>query len=215
VLCTVLLLLAGAATVPAATAADDPAAPSSRRELRSLYKEAAAALDTGRYDDAAGLYQRWLDAAPGDDSRRPKALYEGAVAEILRPAEHRDLARAAAHLGELHSTSPGDDRGRDTAVLLSLLETLDDQSAAVERLGDQLDELRQGLAAEETALEAENTELEQQTDELASRLAAAEAEAEALRAERDDLRSQLTAARTELERKQQALDRVKETLVGN
>lgn len=182
----------------------------SRWQARRLLKDARTALAAGSSGSAAELYQRVVDGTQPGDERRGEALYGLAVSRLEDASmEAVDDARQA--LSELLGTQPEHERAVEARALRTLLEAL----AAVR---SRATEGEAALAAREAAWQRERETL---TAEAQGRIAAAAAESGDLAAELEEAQARLAAAQAELEAtrreltaKEEALRRIKETVVG-
>lgn len=204
----VVLATLAAPALPAA-GADDQTSSLSGREARRLQKGAAEAVSSGRLAEASELYEELLAGLPAGDDRRAAALHYGAMTYLLldetpEPAHRR---RAAALLEELLTAFPGYERSLEDAVVLRLVSGTADLEA-------ELAEYRGSLAAESAELEREQQRLTEEREAVAEQLATAEAETRVLRSRVSQLEAQLAEVQAELAKKEEALERVKATVVG-
>jgi hypothetical protein len=207
-LALIAALAAGAAPLPAAAdGPDGEPSLSGRWAVRGALRDADDALAAGRLDQAGELYRQVVASTDAGDERRAEALYGVALVEALTPPGERAAARAAAALEELTSSFPGFERGPEVAAARSCLEEMSRAGGETERLAARVAELEAVLAERTARLAAEDAA-------AGDRVAELEAEGEALRAQVDQLRKKLSSVEAELKKKEEALDKVKQTLVG-
>lgn len=206
-LALVAVLAAGAAPPAAADGPEGDPPLSGRWEIRGALKDAGDAVAAGNLDQAGELYRQVVASIAAGDDRRAEALYGVALVEALTPPAERDAARAAAALEELASSYPGFERGPEVAAARSCLAELDRAGGDSQRLTSRVAELEAELAERTARLAAEDAA-------AGDRVAELEAESEALRAQVEQLRRKLSTVEAELKKKEEALDKVKQTLVG-
>ena len=158
-------------------------------EAIKLRSQASEALEEGEAARAATLYARLAAGSTGD--QRAKAQFFAAVAEIT--ADAGDLTVARRHLDSLLAERPE----HDTAP----------QARALVRLLGQVDGIRGQVDA---AMAQASMVAEEQGDEAA----AAAGRVESLAAEIDRLIAELAATRAELAKKNEALEKLKQVVVG-
>lgn len=190
-------------------AADDEGGPplSGRREVRKALRDADDAMASGNYGQAAELYDQVVASTGEDDEQRGEALYGFALAEALRPAADRDGTRGADALRELADSFPGHERRHEIAAGLACIEQASRAGAEAARLEARVAEL-------EAATAAQKARLAEQDAASDGRVAELEAEAGELRAEVARLRSRLATVEADLKNKEEALEKVKNSLVS-
>lgn len=203
------LLLVPVGLAPRPAAADDEGGPplSGRWEIRRALRDADDALGSGRFDQAAGLYEQVVASTEQDDSQWADALYGLALAQFLLPWEQRDGARAAAALRELADSFPDHDRRLEVAAVLGCFDEAVRRSAEAEGLTERVAELEAAIAEQSARLAEQDATAEGRAESF-------EAEAAELREEVARLRGRLATTEAELKKKQEALEKVKATLVG-
>ena len=174
---------------------------------RKALSAARTALERGRDRDALRLYELVLakEALPG--ARRAESLYESGILQASPDPAIRNLANARNRLEEFGATYPRHERRVEAATALALIEGI--ESAVFEA-----EALRGSIVAKDLACAGEKEGIE-------SRLATSSAEAQALetqvqtqRSEIQSLRSEAQALRAEIEKRDEALRKVKDALVG-
>jgi predicted RNase H-like nuclease (RuvC/YqgF family) len=211
-----LLLTPAAGIAARATPPDDGEAPlADRREVRAALREADQAMAAGSFDRAAELYEQVVASTGEGDGQRATALYGLALAQALRPPESRDTARAAAALRELTAAFPRHERSREAAAGLACFDRLEAAGAETERLGSRVAELEAAAASQAATIEQQAARLAELDAAAEGRAGTLETESTALRKEVGRLRARLAEVEAELEKKQEALEKVKQTLVGS
>jgi len=173
------------------------------RAAKSALKSARASVQSGRLVDALRQYERVIASAPAADESRAEALYWAGFLRMSPDPGLRDIDRARAYLGELkvfHGTSGRQD---EAGILLALTEELGDTSRAAESL-------RSDLAARVRESEACRAD----RDAVNGRLQAALGENETLKESDAARRAEILGLRDEVRRKDEALRKVKEVVVG-
>jgi len=185
-----LAIVLACGLVAAATAAEEL----SPRELRKLDKEAGKALQAGRDDQAATLYQQLLDATAAGDDRRRDALWVVAMSRLAaEPGD--DPARR--HLQELADSFPRLAKGPELAAMRAVLAALDDAGAEIAGVRAELEERSEAFEAERRRIE----EAQKQSDETDDRVRSLEGQLRRVRAD-------LAATKEELDKKEEALQRL-------
>ncbi|MEM9553363.1 MAG: hypothetical protein AAGC60_03830 [Acidobacteriota bacterium] len=87
-----------------------------------LLRDADAALEVHSWERAESLYLQVADGRPRSDSRRAKALWGAAIAEIAQPAAERELGLARARLDALLTAYPERDEAVAARALRDLLD---------------------------------------------------------------------------------------------
>lgn len=186
-----------------------------RRDIRAALRGADEAMAAGSFDRAAGLYEQVVASTAEGDGQRATALYGLALAQALRPPESRDADRAAAALRELTTAFPRHDRSLEAAAGLACLDRLAAAGAETERLQARAAELEAAAAAQAATAEQQAARLAELGAAAEGRAGTLEAESATLHKEVDRLRARLAEVEAELVKKEQALEKVKQTLVGN
>jgi chromosome segregation ATPase len=191
--------LAGAAGSVSAT----PVAPMSPRAAKAIIKTARASMQSGRSADALKQYETVLASRPSSEDSRAEALYWAGFLRMSPDPVLRDIDRARAYLGELKVFHDANARQDEAAILLALTEEMGDARRAAETL-------RADAAAR--ARDAESCVAEK--DAVNGMLQAAMSENEALKESDSAYRAEIQGLRDEVRRKDEALRKVKEVVVG-
>ncbi len=179
----------------------------SGRALKKAAKEAGKAFDAGRYDQALELYEQVLASTSGTDEQRGDALYGSAMIRLSPSAGHHDVDRAAEHLEEL-AAFPRHSRALEIAAARALLAQVGSARAEVER--EQAE-----LQAKMLAIEAERKQAEAELEEAAAdQSAEADDRVKALESRLRKARAETTECRADLEQKEEALQKLRDALVG-
>ena len=179
----------------------------SGRELKKAARLAAKAFDAGRYGEAIELYDRILASPSSGDTQRGDALYASAMIRLSPASGHQDVDRAGEHLEEL-AALPRHPRGLEIAAVRELLTQVASARAEADRGIAELEakleafevERRQAQEAQEQEAAEESAETEDHVKSLESRLRKARAEA--------------SECRADLEQKEEALQKLRDALVG-
>ncbi len=190
-----LLLLVGHLHTPAA------AQELSAKELKKAVRSADKAFDAGRYDQAIGLFDQILASTSGTDPRRGDALYAAGMIR-LSAAGHQDAEAARRHLDELEAF-PRHPRRLEIATLRDLFSGLDSARAEVERLEEKA-----------AAIQAEREQAEAEAEEAAGESEAAGGRVRSLESQLRKRRAELSECQAELEKKEQAVQKLRDALVG-
>lgn len=176
----------------------------SKWELRRLWRDAQEAVRTEQLDQAIGHYRSLVAAETGP--ARLEALYLASVLELNQVESAIDLAHLKADLAEVAGTSG--ERRWEASALLAALE-------ANQESGRRLASCEAAGSASAAAWASEREELESRTNATSARLSSLEAERDQSRRETRACQRELEETRTELARKEHALAKVRETLVGS
>lgn len=184
------------------TASTSRAEELSARDLRKLEKQAAKADAAGQHDAAKELYESILDGTEPGDSRRADGLFFVVVKELANGDGLSSGGRA--HLDELLSSFPHHAR-RDQ------IELFDDWLRRDVAQREEIARLEQSLAEQAAACEAMKGELSgaagEQQEEMAGKI-------RRLERQLATVRQDLAATQAELETKEEALEKLKNALVG-
>lgn len=196
----ILLLALSMALVGGSTAAAEDL---TDREFKKLDRQATKAEDAGRLDDVRSIYDQILAGTPTGDTRRAKALFFvlsqelGASPDALSPA-----ARSA--LDELLKEFPGHLRRRQ----IEMFDRWRQQRAAH---AAQLAELQDALAEQRAECEAMHGELSGAAGEKEASL---NRQVQRLKGQLGTAQQELETTRAELQKKEEALEKLKDALVG-
>lgn len=194
--------LAGSAgKVSAASVA--PAAPMSSRAAKATIKTARASMQSGRPAEALRQYESVLASTSPSEEARAEALYWAGFLRISPDPALRDLDRARAYLGELKVFHGGGGRQDEAAILLALSEEIGDSSRSAEKLRTEAAARAQDSETCRAERDAANVELQ-----------AALNENETLKESDSAHRAEIQGLRDEVKRKDEALRKVKEVVVG-
>lgn len=201
------LALAFALVLAGAAAARDL----SPRQLKKSLKEADEKWSDGDVDAAVDVYEEILAATEPGATERADALY--ALIVVSLGPDGRDLGRARTLLSEFEAF-PRYPRRLEVRTLAGLMDSAESAGTELRRveaeLAQVLDDLesdRRQPEAETAAAESLETSLEAQIETLAEKLAKAEEEL----ASKDD---ELRAVRAELAKKEEALEKLRQRVVG-
>ncbi len=173
----------------------------SAKELKKAVRSADKAFDAGRYDQAIGLFDQILASTSGTDPRRGDALYAAGMIR-LSAAGHQDAEAARRHLDELEAFSRHP-RRLEIAALRDLFSGLDSARAEVERLEEKA-----------AAIQAEREQAEAEAEEAAGESEAAGGRVRSLESQLRKRRAELSECQAELEKKEQAVQKLRDALVG-
>jgi hypothetical protein len=186
----------GAAPPPVAT-------PLTSRAVRAAVKSARAAVSSGRVADGLKGYESVLASSASSGKSRAEALYWAGMLRLSPDPALRDIDRARAWLGELKVFHGEDRRQDEVAIFLSL----------TEELGD----LHRGAQSVRTELEAMDRDREAcrlEKVEAADKVVALTSENQSLKDAESAHRAEILSLRDEIKRKDEALRKVKEVVVG-
>ncbi len=203
--CIVSMLLFAGAQAPAAGAQE-----LSAKEIKKIQKQADKAFGGGQHAAALELYEQLLAATPPGDSRRAEALYAVAMARISPASPPRDVDGARPYLEELATSFPRHPRRLEVAALRAGLEELDAARGGLEAAAAKMAEKEAAFAAEQ----AERERIEAERAEIADESEAADGRVKSLAAQLRKVKAELAETRLELETKEEALQKLKEALVG-
>lgn len=173
------------------------------REFKKLDRQATKAEDAGRLDDVRSIYDQILAGTPAGDTRRGKALFFvlsqelGASPDALSPA-------AGSALDELLKEFPGHLRRRQ----IEMFDRWRQQRAAH---AAQLAELQDALAEQRAECEAMHGELSGAAGEKEASL---NRQVQRLKGQLGTAQQELETTRAELQKKEEALEKLKDALVG-
>ena len=170
---------------------------------RTSLKQARRALMEGRRAEAYRIYRAILETTPRGDERRSEALYWVGMLKLSPDPTMRDVGRGRTMLKDLVASAPGWERAYEASIALTLLDRVDAERAAGEAL-----EARRA----EAALATENCLNEKQ--DMDGTIDAGQAEIKALQTQVAARRAEADGLREELRRKDEALKKVKEAVVG-
>lgn len=157
---------------------------------RRVAKEADAALQAGRFDEALSLYDRLADGTRVSSKRHSRALRQGAVASLLvEPAQPETAV-------ELLDRLPNA-RDPEIAMLRRLASIAANGTEGSEASPASTQDAEEAEAPPASKAEAEK-----------------DAENEVLKKRIQRLELQLAASQTELKRKEEALEKLKAMVVG-
>ena len=188
---------------PAQAQSPSPPPISPGRALR----RARRALAKNQEADALGLYEQVLSQDPIAGSRRAEALYGAGLLHLRSNPESRDLTRARDCFEELLSVYPTHERRREAQTALGLIGQIDgghDESAS----------LRAEVSHHDEACAEEKTRLIDRARAAEESAGALHAETQTLKSEVRTLRNENQGLHAELEKRDEALRKVKEALVG-
>jgi hypothetical protein len=197
--------LAGAGTIASTStrAAAGSAAPMTGRTARAANKNARAAMQSGRLVDALRQYEKVIAGTPAAEPSRGEALYWAGLLRVSPDPALRDIDRARAYLGELKVFHGAAGHQDEAGILLALTEEMGDTKRSAESLRDE-------LAARGREVETCRTA----KDDLSGRLQSALGENETLKESDSARRAEIQGLRDEVKRKDEALRKVKEVVVG-
>jgi tetratricopeptide (TPR) repeat protein len=184
---------------PASTSAQEL----SGRQLKKVAKQAEKAFDAGGYDQAIELYDQVLASTSGTDAARADALYGSAMIRLLPDAGHQDVERARQLLDEL-AAFPRHPRHVEIAAARALLD----------RLGSARADVEHSIAELETKIAAFEAERVQAQAEEASGQDAADDRVRSLESRLRKARGEVSECQADLEKKEQALQKLRDALVG-
>jgi tetratricopeptide (TPR) repeat protein len=178
-------------------------APMSGRAARAAIKNARAAMKQGRLADALGQYESVLASTPPAEDARGEALYWAGFLRISPDPALRDFDRARTYLGELKVFHGGSGHQDEAAILLALTEEIGEANRTAE-----------SLRAEVAARGKDNESCRAETDSANGKLQAALSENGTLKESDSAHRAEIQGLREEIARKDEALRKVKEVVVG-
>jgi hypothetical protein len=177
--------------------------PLSARAAKAELKTARGSMQSGRLADALARYESVLASSTPAGESRAEALYWAGLLRLSRDPALRDIDRARAYLGELKVFHAASGHQDEAAIVLALSEEIEDQGRAA-------DMLRSELASSRSETEA----CRSQKGEADGRLQAALGENEILKESDAARRAEIQGLREDLKRKDEALRKVKEVVVG-
>lgn len=185
------------------------------RELKKLVKQVDKAIQSGGLDLAFELSSQLLSATSYGDPTRASALYFMTLVMASPQPPAHDPVLARQYLDELHSHHAGHRRSVEIQALHYWAQSLDLKDI---QLGQ-----KQGQVLErETQIGAYRRRLAQRDEELAELRRAfgeesetSSQEARVLRARLRTLTAELAELGAEIERKEAALEKLKQSLVGD
>jgi len=175
----------------------------SSREVKATLKTARATLQSGKNADALAQYEAVIASTPATEPARGEALYWAGFLRVSPDPGLRDIDRARAYLGELKVFHGPSGHQEQAAILLALTEEIADADRSAARL-------RADLAARARETEACRTD----KDAVSGRLQSALGESATLKESDSALRAEIQGLREEVKRKDEALRKVKEVVVG-
>lgn len=155
-------------------------------ELR-LQSDASNALEAGDFAAASEHYARLAAGSNGD--RRAESLYFRTVAELSKERDERDEAAAREALDQFLAEFPRHEKAAEARVLAQFLE---ERSNSRDRLEEIL------------------AQAERQVDQRAE----ADNQVESLESKVERLGAELAATRAELKKKEEALEKLKQVVIG-
>lgn len=185
------------------TGRTSPPPPLSSHAVRSALKDARTAVQRGRLADALRQYEAVIAASDHASSARAEALYWAGMLRLSPDPSMHDVDRARAYLGELKVFHSASGRQDEAAVVLALSEEIGDLHRAA-------DSLRAEGASSDAAAQSCRSEKE----DVKGKLQAAMGENETLKESDSAQRAEILGLREELKRKDEALRKVKEVVVG-
>ena len=192
---------------PAGSPSPGPDAPtkpgSPYRVTRSSVRHARAAMQSGRLMEALRIYQAILDETPPEDGRRAEALYWAGMLRLSSDPALRDVQAGRGSLRALGAGYPSWERHYEAALALALTDEVEAQRAAFAAS-------EASRAEADRAVEACRSEKQEMSGQTASALD----EVKALKSQLTAGRAEADGLREELRRKDEALRKVKEVLVG-
>lgn len=180
------------------------------RQLKKSLKEANSKWLGGDVEGAVELYEDVLAATESDAPERADALYALIVVSLAPDSPFRDPERLPALLSE-YDRFPAHPRHLEVRTFESLMDAADRERKESRRLADDIAADRE--ACERERLELRETSgrrsesLEAEIEDLAGKLAQAEEELALKDAE-------LRIARAELAKKEEALEKLRQRVVG-
>ena len=180
------------------------------RELRKTQRQADNAFAAGQFEQAASLYQQILTSTEPGSKRRSGALYAIALLNISNDPATRDAEAARRQLQELATNFPRFDRRLEVVALRSLLDEIDAGRAEIERRGIELAEKDAALKNRPRQTEARQTS----TGGGDEGNPVDDARIKTLQAQLRKALDELAQTRTELTKKEEALEKLKDALVG-
>ncbi len=185
----------------------------STKELKKAVKQAGSAFGAGRYDQALELYDRILTSTSGADARRGEALFASVVIRLSATAGHRNLVVAKQHLEQLEAFPRHPERVA-IAALSDLFSGLDSVRADGERRVAELEEQAAAYQIEREQAAAEAEQAAAEAEEAAGESEAAGGRVRSLESKLRKVRAELAECQAELETKEQALQKLRDALVG-
>lgn len=178
--------------------AADESASLNAKEVKKALRKADKAYESGRSDDALPLYRQILASTEPGDASRASALY--ALAFDALTHETSDVP-VRDYLAELLEEFPRH-RSQEVQIVLSWLRERDATLSKVKELSHALD-----------AEKAERQKTSGNQEDLLGQVQAMGEELEATRKELAATRKELAAAKAELAKKDEAIKKLRDTLV--
>ncbi|MEM7351769.1 MAG: hypothetical protein AAF657_13310 [Acidobacteriota bacterium] len=175
----------------------------SPKELKRSQRQVEKALASGQIDKVVETSEKILATLPAKDPRRGAALYVVALAHLAPNAAAEDQATARRYLEEL-AGQPRHLRHSEVTALRGVFDQLDQ---ARSETATRQAELEEKLAAAEAQRQEAEAEVAGESEASDERVAKLEAQ---LRRARGDLQR----TKAELEKKDEALQKLKDSLVG-
>ncbi len=198
----VAVVLLSAALGPVSPSAEELSA----KELKKVSKQAGNAFGAGQYAKAIVLYNQILASTSGTDTRRGDALYASALIRLSADTEHQDVEAARRHLDQLAAFPTHPDR-LAVGALRDLFTGLDSARDEAERRVAELEAKIAAYQAEQEQAEVELEEAAGESEAVGDRVRSLESRLRKVRAE-------LAECQAELETKEQALQKLRDALVG-
>ena len=196
------LALSGERAATASAPAGSAALPSARA-ARSALKTARTAMQSGRVADALKGYESVLASSASAQDSRAEALYWAGMLRLSPEPSLRDIDRARAYFGELKVFHGGSPRQDEAGIILALTEELADVHKTAE-----------SARSERAAADRDRTSCLDEKQQASETLKTALAENASLKEADAAHRAELSGLRDEIKRKDEALKKVKEVVVG-
>jgi hypothetical protein len=184
-------------------AAPTVARPLTSRAVKAALKSARAAVGGGRPAEGLRGYEAVLASPASSEEARAEALYWAGMLRLSPDPALRDIDRARARLGELKVFHSEGGRQDEAAIVLSLTEELADVHRS-----------EQSLRTELTTRDKDRESCRLEKVEAADKLATLASENQELKEVDTAHRAEITSLRDEIKRKDEALRKVKEVVVG-
>ena len=178
----------------------------SPRELKKIEKQAAKAEKAGDRERAVELFRQILMGTESGDPQRGSALYAVAISELAN-SNPGDRGLVRSYLEELASSHPRHARGAEVALVNALLSEIDGSR-------DQLERLKEENERAAATARAEREQIESECQEIAGQGEAADDKVRSLQAQLRRTRANLESTQAELATKEEALQKLKDALVG-
>jgi len=173
------------------------------RDARSALKTARTAMQSGRLAEALKGYESVLASPASAQDSRAEALYWAGMLRLSPEPSLRDIDRARAYFGELKVFHGGSGRQDEAGIILALTEELADVHKTAE-----------SARSERAAADKAITSCLDEKQQAGEALKAALAENASLKEADAAHRAELSGLRDEIKRKDEALKKVKEVVVG-